>query len=236
MTFPNGAALALHGLAIEAGGRRLLTLPALALAPGEALAVNGPSGAGKSTLLYALAGLIPASAGRIVWGGDEITAMNAPARARWRRRRVGLVFQDHQLFDEMTALDNAALSAAYAPPSERAALRAGAEGWLERLGLGNRLHQRAATLSGGERQRVSIARALAADPEVLLADEPTASLDRAAADRLIADLAGLAGTRTLVAVTHDAALTAALGRRLEIRDGAPAAEPARPLAEVPAHA
>ncbi|NDV02032.1 ABC transporter ATP-binding protein [Pseudoroseicyclus tamaricis] len=219
---PGGAALSVRGLTVEAGGRRLVSLPALDLSPGATLAVTGPSGAGKSTLLFALAGLIPASGGRIDWGGEEITALRGAARADWRRRQLGIIFQDHQLFDEMSALDNAALGAAYAPRAERAALRDGAAHWLERLGLGDKLAQRALSLSGGERQRVSIARALAADPPILLADEPTASLDRASADRLIADLAGLAGTRTLVAVTHDAALVARLGRRLEIRDGAPA--------------
>ncbi|MGZ9811366.1 ABC transporter ATP-binding protein [Pseudoroseicyclus sp. H15] len=222
---PAGAPLALRDLTVEAGGRRLLTLPALDLAAGQALAITGPSGAGKSTLLFALAGLVPATSGHIVWGEDEITAMSPAARARWRRGRVGLVFQDHQLFDEMSALDNAALSAAYAPPAERAALRAGAAHWLERLGLGDKTGQLAASLSGGERQRVSIARALAGNPAVLLADEPTASLDRTSADRLIADLAALAGERTLVAVSHDAGLVAALGARLEIRDGQ-MAEPA----------
>jgi ABC-type lipoprotein export system ATPase subunit len=123
-----------------------------------------------------------------------------------------LIFQDFLLFEELGALDNAALAAAFAPRADRGPLRQRAADWLDRLGLGQAGTRRADSFSGGERQRIAVARALSNDPAVILADEPTASLDRASADRLIDDLAALRATgRTLIAVTHDAALAHAHG-------------------------
>lgn len=202
-------------------GRVLLTVDRLMLRAGQSLAVQGPSGAGKSTLLHVLSGLIRPATGRVIWGGTDIAALPEPARAAFRRNRLGLIFQDYNLFEELPALGNAALAAAFAPARNRAALRDRAAGWLDRLGLGAAGGRTVASFSGGERQRIAVARALATDPPVILADEPTASLDRAAADALGADLARLArdGGRTLVAVTHDAALAGLLQRRLTIADG-----------------
>lgn len=211
--------LLVDGLELRAGGRVLLSVPRLAVPAGQAVAIRGPSGAGKSSLLHVLAGLVRPQAGRVLWGGADIAAMSEEARARVRRESIGLVFQDFLLFEELDALGNAALAAAFAPAPARAALRDGARSWLGRLGLHEAEGRRVDSFSGGERQRVAVARALARGAPVILADEPTASLDRAAADRLVADLAGLAGERTLIAATHDEALVAQMERVLRMEDG-----------------
>lgn len=214
--------LRVEGLVIEASdGRRLLEIPLLDLPAGATLAVTGPSGAGKSSLLHALAGLLRPSQGQILWGDINLASLSEPARARFRRERLGLVFQDFLLFEELGALANAAVAANFAPACERASIEAQAEDWLDRLGLGKRSEQSIRTYSGGERQRVAVARAMAHSPAVILADEPTASLDRASADRLIDDLVKVAAQEgsTLIAVTHDARLARSLGRELKLADG-----------------
>ncbi|MFB2532165.1 ABC transporter ATP-binding protein [Paracoccus sp. p3-h83] len=200
-------------------GRRLLAVPHLHLAPGQAVVLRGPSGAGKSTLLAAMAGLIPVG-GRVEWGGHDIAALPDAGRAAFRRDHIGLVFQDPLLFEELTALDNAALPALYAARAARAAIRARAADGLARLGIADP-HRPTASFSGGERQRIAMARALACDPPILLADEPTASLDRDHADRLTADLLVLARDRgrMLVVVSHDPALHRAADRLIDLADG-----------------
>ncbi|MGB0659997.1 MAG: ABC transporter ATP-binding protein [Mangrovicoccus sp.] len=217
-----GLALKLRDLRVEGrGGRLILSAAALDIAPGEAVVIKGPSGAGKSTLLYALAGLIRPASGQILWGDMDLAKQREAALAAFRRRSVGFIFQDHLLFEELSSLGNAAVAAGFAPRSERAGLIQGARSMLERLGLGDKTEQRSATQSGGERQRVAVARALAGAPPVILADEPTASLDRASADRLIEDLLRLAREdgRTLIAVTHDTAFHARAARVIEVVDG-----------------
>ena len=217
-----GLDLHLEGLVVTGeAGRRLLDVPHLTIAAGSAVVLRGPSGAGKSTLLHALAGLIAPQAGRILWGGQDIAALGEAARAAFRRRAVGLVFQEHLLFEELSAQGNAGLSALYAPAAARAEIMARGAAALDRLGLGAAGARPAASFSGGERQRIAVARALATDPAVLLADEPTANLDRANADRLAADLMALArdAGRTLIVVSHDPALQALADRGIELRDG-----------------
>ena len=219
---PDLLPLHVEGLVIRAqDGRSLLEVPHLDLPAGGLLAITGPSGAGKSSLLHVLAGLLRPSQGQIRWGNTNLAALSEPARARFRREHLGLVFQDFLLFEELGPLGNAAVAAAFAPASERTAIKAQAESWLHRLGLGQRPDQSVRNLSGGERQRVAVARALAHSPAVILADEPTASLDRASADRLIDDLIELATEdgRTLIAVTHDARLSQRLGWELKLADG-----------------
>lgn len=202
-------------------GRALLSVPDLVVPAGSAVAVRGPSGAGKSTLLHALSGLIRAARGRILWGGQDIATLTDSGRAAFRRDRIGFVFQEHLLFEELSAADNAGLAALYAASAARAAIRARGAAQLQRLGLEPALRRPSGTYSGGERQRIAVARALAADPAVVLADEPTASLDRANADRLAADLVRLAREegRMLIAVSHDPALHSAADRVIDIRDG-----------------
>lgn len=201
--------------------RVLVSIASLNIAAGSAVAIKGPSGAGKSTLLHAFCGLVKPFAGRVVWGETDLAAMNDGARTRFRRDHVGLIFQDFLLFEELGALDNASLSAAFAPRAARAPLRDRASDWLERLGLGRAGARRADSFSGGERQRIAVARALCNNPAIILADEPTASLDRSAADRLIEDLVDLSRNsgRTLIVVTHDESLSHRLDRILTMAEG-----------------
>jgi putative ABC transport system ATP-binding protein len=218
-----GLPLTISGLSVSSKrGRLLLSVPELDMPAGSLVGIEGASGAGKSTLLYALAGLQEAK-GSIHWGDQDLLALNAGERARFRANRIGMIFQDFLLFEELDAGENAALTALFRPRRERATLRAKAAERLDFLGLGGETRDRnVVSLSGGERQRVAIARAMAAEAPVLLADEPTASLDRAAADRLIEDLVNLtrsSGT-TLIAVSHDQTLISRMDRVLTIRDGA----------------
>ena len=226
-----GLPLSVRGLVVRGEGERvLLDLPALDASPGEALAVAGPSGAGKTTLLNALAGLVRPTEGSVRWGGTDIAALAEGARTAFRRVHLGLVFQEPLLFEELDARANAALARAWAPCPERGPMARRAAGLLSALGLPTDPERRAAgpgrsvaSFSGGERQRVAVARALAADPAVLLADEPTASLDRASAATLADVLMCLAEEegRTLIVVTHDEALIARATRVLRLDGGRP---------------
>ena len=199
-------------------GRQILAVDALEVAPGESLGIRGPSGAGKSTLLHALAGLLPVS-GEVRWGDTDLATLSGAARAAFRARTIGMIFQDFLLFDEMDPVANAGVTALFAPRVERAARRARARDLLRALGVPGEARS-VASFSGGERQRVSVARALAAGAPVLLADEPTASLHRKAADALIDDLlAEVAAGRTLIVASHDEHLLSALSRVVELRDG-----------------
>lgn len=205
----------------SAGGRILLHVPNLTVRPGEAIGLQGPSGAGKSTLLFALAGLAERVSGRVIWRDRDIVGLPADARAAFRRENVGLVFQDFLLFEELNALDNAALSAAFAPRSARAMVKRHAFRKLNEFSVPLEKTRGVDSFSGGERQRVAMARAFANDPPVLLMDEPTASLDRKTADLLIADLVKAAGhdRKTLIAASHDPALLARMDRVMELREG-----------------
>ena len=214
-------ALTIAGLAVTAAsGRPLLGVPALGLAPGATLGVRGPSGAGKSTFLFALAGLTENATGAVCWGDTDLLALSSEARAGFRRRHIGMIFQDFLLFEELSAAANAALPGAYASRVRQPVIRRTADTVLARLGIAHGART-VESFSGGERQRVAIARALAADPGIILADEPTASLDRATADALIADLTALARDtgKTLIAVSHDPAVHARMDRVIEIIDG-----------------
>lgn len=191
----------------------------LRIARGEFVAITGPSGGGKSTLLNLLGCLAPLSAGRYLLGGHCVGALDERARAEVRNRRIGFVFQGFQLLPQLSALENVALPLLYQPLPQRARLER-ARRLLERLGLGERLQHRPDTLSGGQRQRVAIARALVTQPELILADEPTGSLDPEAAADVMAVLRDLhAGGATLVLVTHDPAIAGSAPRRLRIERG-----------------
>ncbi|NDW03100.1 ABC transporter ATP-binding protein [Jiella pacifica] len=204
-------------------GRDLLTVARLDVPAGSKIGIRGPSGAGKSTLLFAIAGLLKPASGDVSWGEHRISDMRAAERARFRRENVGLVFQDFLLFEELSSLGNAAIAARYAKASTRRSIVASARAGLARLGLESLGGRRVDSFSGGERQRVAVARALANDPAIILADEPTASLDRASADRMVDDLASLASEsgRTLVAVSHDPALHERMDWVIDVVDGRP---------------
>ena len=187
---------------------------------GETVAVMGPSGCGKSTLLHLLGGLDRPSAGEIRLAGQRLDQMGERGLARMRRDAVGFVFQAFHLMDELTAVENVELPALLAGRSPRKA-RTKALELLERTGLADRARFLPSALSGGQRQRVAVARALANDPLIVLADEPTGNLDSAATLevlRLFDDLheAG----QTLVIVTHDSRIAATADRLITMRDGA----------------
>ncbi len=192
----------------------------LAIETGEAVAIVGPSGSGKSTLLNLIAGIDRPTAGRIVVGGADLTAMDEERLTRWRGAHVGVVFQFFQLMPTLSALENVALALEFRGGGA-GRRRDRALALLERVGLADLADHLPAELSGGEQQRVALARALANDPPLLLADEPTGNLDSATGERVMGLLAEFtAGGRTLVFVTHDPALAARAGRVIRVRDGA----------------
>jgi putative ABC transport system ATP-binding protein len=200
--------------------------PVTALAPvhlkifsAERTVVLGPSGSGKTTLLHVAGTLERPSSGRVLLGGQEVSALPDADLSAVRGRRLGFVFQQFHLLDHLDAVQNVALGLLYQGTPARAR-RSAAVDALERVGLGHRLGHRPAQLSGGERQRVAIARAVAGRPDVVLADEPTGNLDSVAGQQIIDLLAGLATDGTaVVVVTHDEAVAAAMDRRVLMQDG-----------------
>jgi ABC-type lipoprotein export system ATPase subunit len=187
---------------------------------GETVAIMGPSGCGKSTLLHLLGGLDRPDAGTIVLDGRPVDQLGERGLARMRRDAVGFVFQAFHLMDELTAVENVELPALLAGRSPRSARRRALE-LLARTGLADRAKFLPSALSGGQRQRVAVARALASDPVIVLADEPTGNLDSAATLevlRLFDDLH--AAGQTLVIVTHDSRIAATADRLISMRDGA----------------
>jgi putative ABC transport system ATP-binding protein len=188
------------------------------LQPRESAAIVGASGSGKSTLLSILAGLDTPTSGTVLLGGEDLFALNEDARAALRGRQLGFVFQSFQLLANLSALENAML------PLEllgRPDARAQATEMLRRVGLGERLNHYPRVLSGGEQQRVALARAFVVKPAVLLADEPTGSLDFATGETVMSlmfEMNREAGT-TLVLVTHDRAISQRCDRQLRIEAG-----------------
>jgi len=186
---------------------------------GSHLAITGPSGSGKSTLLAVMGTLEKPDAGSYRIEGREVNRIPDRELARLRARTFGFVFQAFHLLDERTALQNVVLPMRYGgvPKGER---KERALALLERVGLAHRAHHRAHQLSGGERQRAAIARALANNPKVLLADEPTGNLDSSTRDEILDLFDELhAEGRTLVVVTHDPEVAGRSGRVLPMRDG-----------------
>ena len=207
---------------VESGGRPLTILHALdlSIASGRFLAVVGPSGSGKSTLLGLLAGLDAPSTGSIVIDGVDITTLTEDGLARLRGEKIGFVFQFFHLVPSLTAFENVLV------PMEIAGRREAvprARQLLEEVGLTDRAHHYPSQLSGGEQQRIAIARALANDPAIVLADEPTGNLDSTTGRHIMELLVNVHRTRqsTLVLVTHDAELAAHADARLVLRDGRP---------------
>lgn len=192
----------------------------LTVTRGEMVAVIGASGAGKSTLLHLLGALDRPSSGEVVIDGRALAGLDDEAVSALRNRTVGFVFQFHHLLREFTALENVMMPLRIADADERQARRRASE-LLERVGLSGRMHHRPAQLSGGEQQRTAVARALAADPAVLLADEPSGNLDHSNSERLHDLFVQL--TRELelamVVVTHNRSLAARADRVLQLEDG-----------------
>jgi ABC-type lipoprotein export system ATPase subunit len=191
----------------------------LTVGEGEFVSVMGPSGCGKSTLLYLLGGLDRPTGGTISLGGRRVERLSRSAWARLRRRRIGFVFQTFNLIDNLTVLENLQLQGVLGGTGARDARRAGLR-LLEALGVADKARSVPAVLSGGQRQRVAIARALLNQPEVLLADEPTGSLDSAASAEVLGLLKRFhqAG-QAIVLVTHDARVATAADRLVTMRDG-----------------
>ena len=194
----------------------------LSIERGESIAILGPSGSGKSTLLHVLGTLEPPTSGRVLWEGEDVSSWDLDALARFRNEKIGFVFQHHYLLPQCSAFENVLVPTLPAGKTiDRGAVEARARELLERVGLGARLTHRPAQLSGGERQRVAVVRALINEPELVLADEPTGSLDEDSADglgELLVELNREHGV-ALVVVTHSRRLGERMGRVLELRAG-----------------
>lgn len=206
-----------HAFSTPKGDLEILDQVELRLEEGESLSILGPSGSGKSTLLSLLAGLEPPRQGSIKILGTEITELSPEALARFRGASIGFVFQSFRLMPSLTALENVAL-----PLTLRGDPEAGerAESALDRVGLSARSHHLPSALSGGEQQRVALARAWAQRPSLLLADEPTGSLDQETA-REVSDLLfeGRPAQGALVLVTHDPSLASRADRVVRLKGG-----------------
>jgi lipoprotein-releasing system ATP-binding protein len=187
---------------------------------GEMVAIIGASGAGKSTLLHLLGALDAPSSGQVLVNGTPLEGMDDDGVSALRNRTVGFVFQFHHLLREFTALENVMMPLRIAGVEEGKA-RARAASLLDRVGLAGRVHHRPSELSGGEQQRTAVARALAADPSVLLADEPSGNLDHFNSERLHALFSELARELeiAMIVVTHNRSLAARADRILQLEDG-----------------
>lgn len=202
------------------GSLEVLRGISLEIAEAEVMAIVGPSGAGKTTLLQILGSLDRPDGGRVVYDTTDIFSLSESRLARFRNANVGFVFQFHQLLPEFTMLENVAMPALIGGTPRRRAFDRAAE-LIDYLGLGDRASHRPAELSGGERQRAAVARALVNNPRVVLADEPSGSLDsvnRAELHRLFFDLRRDMG-HTFVIVTHDEALARQTDRMVMMADG-----------------
>ncbi len=219
---PLNPAIALAGvnLSLGRGAARVHILKDIGLhiGRGEAVGLVGPSGSGKSTLLMVMAGLERPDTGSVIVAGEDLGRLDEDGLARFRGRHIGIVFQSFHLIPTMTAMENVAVPLELAGAAD-AYERAKRE--LAAVGLSDRLHHYPAQLSGGEQQRAALARALAPNPDVLIADEPTGNLDETTGRQIIDLLFAGHATRgtTLVLVTHDAALADQCDRVVRLHSG-----------------
>jgi ABC-type lipoprotein export system ATPase subunit len=206
----------------ETGAGELTVLKdvSLQVQPGEFVSVVGPSGSGKSTLLNMITGIDRPTSGDVCVGGETVHALSENQLARWRGRHVGVVFQFFQLLPTLTILENVMLPMDFCKVYRRRERRERALQLLEQVGIADQAHKLPSALSGGEQQRAAVARALANDPSLVVADEPTGNLDTATAGELFALFDELAAQgKTLVVVTHDKTLSARSERVLHLLDG-----------------
>ncbi|GGX14540.1 ABC transporter ATP-binding protein [Pigmentiphaga litoralis] len=218
---PTLEAVALRTTFADAGGARIAALDRVdaRFLPGQLSVIVGPSGSGKSTLLHALAGIVVPEEGRVLFGDDDLSALDEGRRDAWRLTHCGMVFQDFRLIDELDALANTLLPAQFTHLRMPAVLRQRAQSLLAEFGVPARSGP-VARLSRGEQQRVALARALLLDPPVLLADEATASLDADNGQRIANALLAVARAgKTVIAVTHDDRVSALADQRLTLKTG-----------------
>jgi putative ABC transport system ATP-binding protein len=204
----------------EAGSVMVLKDINLEVDPGEFVSIVGPSGSGKSTLLNMITGIDAPTDGEVHVAGHPIHGLNENELARWRGRQVGVVFQFFQLLPTLTVLENVILPMDFCNVYARGEREARALHWLERVGIPEQAHKLPSQLSGGQQQRAAIARALANDPPLVVADEPTGNLDSKTA-REVFDLFDALDSegKTMVVVTHDKALSERAERVLHLFDG-----------------
>lgn len=217
---PVGSLLVAQDLRKTYGSTPALDGASFSVHPGEIVAVMGPSGSGKSTLLHCLAGIVTPDAGTVSYGGRELSSMSDAERSALRRSDFGFVFQFGQLVPELTCVENVALPLRLDGVRRKEAERTALE-WMERLEVESSAARRPGEVSGGQGQRVAVARALAASPKVVFADEPTGALDSLNGERvmeLLTESARTSGT-AVVLVTHEARVAAYSDRDIVVRDG-----------------
>ncbi|WP_326767522.1 ABC transporter ATP-binding protein [Streptomyces sp. NBC_01591] len=217
---PAGSLLSADGLHKAYGRTPALDGASFSIHPGEVVAVMGPSGSGKSTLLHCLAGIVTPDRGTITYAGRELSAMSDAERSALRRTEFGFVFQFGQLVPELTCVENVALPIRLNGAKRKDAERT-ARHWLERLEVEDVGAKRPGEVSGGQGQRVAVARALAASPKVIFADEPTGALDSLNGERVMGLLteAARSANVAVVLVTHEARVAAYSDRDVTVRDG-----------------
>lgn len=198
----------------------VLAIPTLSIRSGERVAVMGPSGSGKTTLVNAITGMDHSGTGCVQWEKQDIWQMNEAERDRWRAQHIGLVMQDFHLFPGLSAIENVLLPAQFHHWRIPTALRQRAADLLAQVGL-DTAKRPIEVLSRGEKQRVAVARALLSKPDIIIADEPTASLDAHSGEQIADLLVTLArdSRATLIAITHDARLASQMSRCIQLEKG-----------------